>query len=293
MSVNLPTQFLVASDVDAPAPEWLARLRCPKTKLGGFTTSFVSPRVENGIPRNGYLICESASTVYSVRGGIVNLVPPRTRLPLTVAGWSNHFFPSPQLYEAIWRRRALTFMSGELFPVTREYALLNDWAQVQPGEGVIDLGTSTGLYARGLSDRDATIFAIDLSWGMLREARGYIEREKRRGIVLMRAAAENLPFHDNSMDAVVVGGSFNEMQSIRAAMAEAYRVTRPGGRMFVTSLSQASRWRARVLQSLARLSGIQFPSVNQFNALAQQTGWNIAAQELKGIVLFSLLTKGA
>ena len=46
----------------------------------------------------------------------------------------------------------------------------------------------------GLSDKGATILAVDLAWSMLREARGYIEREKRSGIVLMRAAAENPPY---------------------------------------------------------------------------------------------------
>ena len=145
-----------------------------------------------------------------------------------------------------------------------------------------------GLYARGMADRGATILAVDLAWGMLREARGYIEREQRSGIVLMRAAAENLPFHDESIDAVVVGGSFNEMKSIRVALAEANRVVRRGGRMFVMSLSKATSWRGRFLQMLASMSGIKFPRVNEFNALTSQTGWHIANQELRGIVLFRL-----
>ena len=187
--------------------------------------------------------------------------------------------------------RALSMLSGEPFPVAREYSLLNDWTEVQAGECVADLGTGTGLYARGMADRGATILAVDLAWGMLREARGYIEREQRSGIVFMRAAAENLPFHDESIDAVVVGGSFNEMKSIRVALAEANRVVRRGGRMFVMSLSKATSWRGRFLQMLASMSGIKFPRVNEFNALTSQTGWHIANQELRGIVLFRLLTK--
>ncbi len=269
--------------------QWLERVRCPKTKLGGWATSFVSSAMENGLPRDGYLVNESAGTVYNIRNGILDLTANLKHSDLTPAGWSNHFFPTPQLYERIWRKRALTILSGENFSVARELNVLNDWVKVQAGEYVIDLGTSTGLYARGITNKFVTTFAIDLSWGMLREAKKYIGREKWQGIVLMRAAAENLPFHDASMDAIVVGGSFNEMKSIAVAMREANRVTRRGGRMFVMSLSRATNNPARLLQKLARASGIKFPSVNEFNAMANQTGWNVTNQEAKGSVLFSLL----
>lgn len=213
------------------------------------------------------------------------------KLPLTLAGWSNHFFPTPQLYERIWRRRSLTILTGENFSVEREWKLLNEWTNVQAGERVIDLGTSTGLYARGLSESGATIFAIDLAWEMLREAKKQIAREKRKGIVLMRAPAEKLPFQEASADAVVVGGSLNEMQTFANPLREAYRVTRRDGRMFVMSLSKATTLRGAVLQTLAGASGIKFPAVNEFNALAQHAGWNVADQELKGSVLFSVFKK--
>jgi SAM-dependent methyltransferase len=273
------------------APVWLERLRCPQTKIGGLTLSEISESRANALPENGYVVCQSGSTVYDIREGIMDFTPRIERSALTVAGWSNHFFPTPQLYERIWRKRALTLLTGENFPVTREMQWLREWTDVQAGEAVIDLGTSTGLYARGLSETGATIFAVDLAMGMLREAQKYVRSEKRDGIVLMRAAAENLPFHDASIDAVVVGGSLNEMQSMRVAMQEAYRVVRAGGRMVIMSLSRAYSARGRSLQKLAGMSGIQFPTVAEFNTDIEHSGWKIARQELKGIVLFSQLVK--
>lgn len=285
-------QFQVVPQmIVTPEPVWLERVRCPQTKQGNLHTGFVSDEKINGLPRNGYLVCETGGTVYDIRNEIIDLTVKTPRSALTIAGWSNHFFPTPQLYERIWRKRALTLMTGEKFPVAREMAWLNEWAQLRAGECAIDLGTSTGLYARGLSETGATIFAVDMAMGMLTEAQKYIRRERRDGIVLMRAAAENLPFHDASMDAVVVGGSLNEMQAMRTAMQEAQRVVRPGGRMVTMSLSRAYTQRGRFLQKLAGLSGIQFPTVANFNAQAEQAGWKIARQELKGIVLFSLLVK--
>lgn len=294
MITNPSTQFRVAPELsEASLPAWLKRVRCPKTKYGGWTTGFVSAVVENGLPRDGYLVNKAAGTVYDIRNGILNLALPTKPTALTIAGWSNQVPPTPQIYEWLWRKRALSMMTGGSYPVARELALLNDWTNVQSGEYVLDLGTSTGLYARGLAAMPAspTIFAVDLAWAMLREAKGYIRREQRKGIVLMRAAAENLPFHDASLDAVVVGGSLNEMRLMSVALREAYRVTRPGGRMFVMSLTRAPNASIRLLQRFLQTGGIKFPALSEFNAITTVEGWTTAKQELKGIVLFTLLTK--
>lgn len=274
-------------------PAWLERVRCPRTKLGGWSLGWVGTELENGLPRDGYLVNEHAGTVYNIRGGILDLALPIKPNALTLAGWSNHVPPTPQIYERIWRTRALSLMTGSSFPLERELALVNEWTDVKRGEVVLDVGTSTGLYARGLAATPAapTIFAVDLSAAMLREARGYIPREGRKGIVLMRAAAEYLPFHDASLDAVVVGGSLNEMKLMSVALRESYRVTRQGGRMFVMSLSRAASAPGRLLQRFLQRGGLKFPSVADFNAMTQAEGWTTAKQESNRIVLFTLLTK--
>lgn len=243
------------------------------------------------LPEYGYAVCDLCQRLYPISSAILDMAVYDTGFALTLAGRSNHFFPTPQLYERIWRKRALRLMTGEPFPVEHETQWLRDCTNLQAGECAVDLGTSTGLYARGLGETGATIFAVDLAVGMLREAQKYIRREGRRGIVLLRAAAENLPFHDASMDAVVVGGSLNEMRSLRAVLQEAFRVVRPGGRMVTMSLGRAHTPRGRALQKSAGMSGIQFPTVAEFNTHVEAGGWKIAGQESKGIVLFSQLVK--
>ena len=287
------TQFMLAPlAYDPPVPRWLERVCCPRTGLGHWVVSSISDDMQDGLPVEGYLVNERAGTAYDIREGIPDMTAGLRRSDLTHAGWSNHFPFAPQVYERVWRRRALTLMTGESFPVARELSVLNDWANIQPGESVVDLGTSTGLYARGVAAHvDATVFAIDLSWGMLREAKKYIAREERRGIVLMRAAAERLPFYDEALDAVVVGGSLNEMKSMPVALREARRVTREGGRMFVMGLTRANTRRGRWLQRFLGRGGIHFPTVNTFNSMMREAGWAIQGQHKRGIVLFTLLNK--
>lgn len=275
-----------------------SRLVCPNCKQVGPNCKQVGLRLSTsavwdgeGLPEYGYAVCDNCKRLYPIAEGILDMARYEARPGLTIAGWSNHFSPTPQLYERIWRRRALTLMTGESYPVERELNLLHEWMGVQAGETVVDLGTSTGVYARGVATKGATIFAVDLAWGMLREAKGYIARDRAKGIVLMRAAAEKLPFEDGSVDAVVVGGSFNEMKSIPTALREAQRVTREGGRMFVMSLSESTKSSVHLLQAFLSTGGIQFPSVNEFNAMTAGAGWKTEKQELRGIVLFTLLTK--
>lgn len=269
----------------------LAKLQCPRCQRKTLRLSTSAAVDAELLPPHGYLVCDACNALYPIAQHILDMAIGQKQT-LTLAGWSNHFFPTPQLYEKIWRRRALSILTGETFSVEREYALMNEWTNVQAGECVMDLGTSTGLYARGLMTKVInTTFAVDLAWGMLTEAQKYIAREKRQGIVLLRAAAENLPFRDESMDAVVVGGSFNEMNSIEKALQETQRVVRRDGRMFVMSLSQAAKTRGQIVQTVLKPSGIKFPNVNEFNAMVKRAGWNVAEQELKGVVLFSLLKK--
>lgn len=268
----------------------ISKFRCPRCKHPVLRWSAGAGLATETLPEHGYLVCDACGTLYPVAQNILDMMVG-TRPALTLAGWSNDVPPTPQLYERLWRQRALTFLTGENFPVEREYKLMNDWTGLRAGEAALDLGTSTGLYARGLSAPNVTIFAVDAAWSMLTQAKKQIGHEKASGIVLVRAVAENLPLNNESMDAVVVGGSLNEMKSIVVALQESHRIVKGGGRMFVMSLSRASQLPGTAVQKMIGLSGIQFPAVDEFNRTAQQAGWAIAKQELKGIVLFSLLKK--
>ena len=68
---------------------------------------------------------------------------------------------------------------------------------------------------------------------------------------------------DRAIGAVVIGGSLNEIGDRRAALAEAARVLRAGGRLFSMSLVRATGRAGRGVQALLRPSGVCFPSVDE------------------------------
>jgi SAM-dependent methyltransferase len=282
--------------------EFLEQLLCPVCRHAGLRLS-TTLQTANGngtndaLPAHGYAVCDRCGSLHPIAGHILDLLAHEKRLALTPAGWSNHMPPTARAYEDLWRVRSLGILTGEKFPLAREFALLNEWLGVQAGQTVVDLGASTGLYARGLAGAaqrvtpTARLIAVDAAWEMLAEARRRARAEDRRGIVFVRVTAETLPFPDGSIDGIACGGSLNEMQTFDAPLREAARVVKPGGRMFVMSLARAATARGRFVQGLASAAGIRFPARETFNRLVEKSGWQLARQQEHGIVLFSLLVR--
>lgn len=204
---------------------------------------------------------------------------------------------APQIYEKVWRPRALSRLTGRLFPVSHELDLVSAWAAIRPGDLVVDLGTSTGLYARGLAHKTLGLspaprfVALDAAPGMLLAARSYARRDGLESLTYLRAMAERLPFEAASADVVVCGGSLNEFRSMEAALREARRVLKSDGRFVVMALTRAESSAGRLTQAALRASGIHFPGPSQLNEVFGNSGWQLRRQEQFGVVVFSLLGK--
>jgi SAM-dependent methyltransferase len=109
------------------------------------------------------------------------------------------------------------------------------------GARVLEVGCGAASCARWLVDRGADAVGLDLSAGMLREARA---AEARSGVAvpLVQADAAHLPFADASFDlACSAFGAVPFVADTAALMAEVARVLRPGGR-WVFAVNHPMRW---------------------------------------------------
>lgn len=144
--------------------DWLNVLKCPRCSARGLTISAKSD--DELLPERGEAICNQCGARFAIRDYVLDLSQRGNASLLTPAGLSNYLPLLPWGYENIWRPHSLTLLSGEKFPVEREIKLLNDWLKVQPYELILDLGSSTDLYARGVgkSNPDANIVAIEMNF---------------------------------------------------------------------------------------------------------------------------------
>ena len=103
------------------------------------------------------------------------------------------------------------------------------WACAQSRGAVLEVAIGTG---RNLPyhPRDRRLTGIDLTPAMLRLAR---DRARELGVAaaLLVADAQALPFGAASFDSVVCTLGLNAIADDQAAVAEMYRVLRPGGRL--------------------------------------------------------------
>jgi len=114
------------------------------------------------------------------------------------------------------------------------------------GRRVLEAGCGTGLLLQDLARRADLAVGADLSAGM-------IARAASRGLRVVQASVNDLPFPDASFDLVCSFKVLAHVPRIDAAVAELARVTRPGGRLF---LEFYNRWSLRYLAKRVRAGRI-------------------------------------
>ncbi len=87
---------------------------------------------------------------------------------------------------------------------------------------ILEAGCGTGLVLEGLARLAKRAVGVDISAGMLEKAR-------ERGLEVVKGSVTDLPFADDSFDAVVSFKVLAHVPDLRRALAECARVTRPGG----------------------------------------------------------------
>ena len=96
---------------------------------------------------------------------------------------------------------------------------------------ILDIATGTGDFAISASKyTNATITGIDISQGMLDVG---VEKINKKGLTdrikLQLADSENLPFHDNSYEAVTAGFGVRNFEDLNKGLSEMYRTLKSGG----------------------------------------------------------------
>ena len=116
-----------------------------------------------------------------------------------------------------------------------------DWLAPRDGQRLLDVAGGTGDIAFRFLRRapGASAVVLDMTAAMLDEGRKRAEAETfahRLDWVVGDAMA--LPFADNSFDVYTISFGIRNVTRPQVALAEAFRVLRPGGRLMVLEFSQ-------------------------------------------------------
>ena len=131
-------------------------------------------------------------------------------------------------------------MSGGLHRAWKAFTVLV--ADVQEGDAVLDIAGGTGDLAMAFAKKvgkSGQVVHTDINEAMLRTGR---DRLLDAGVSLPTVVcdAEQLPFPDNHFAVVSVAFGLRNMTHKDAALAEMWRVLRPGGKLLVLEFSKVA-----------------------------------------------------
>jgi SAM-dependent methyltransferase len=226
------------------------------------------------------------------RDGVIDGRPTHGEAPHGgAAARVNAWRVTARAYEPLWRHRSVGLLTGGAFSTARELATLQAWTSPRPGTVALDLGCSSGLYARTLAAAGAQVHALDTSRAFLLEA-GRRAAAEGLTLTLVQGDAHALPYRPASFDLVALGATLNELAQPERAVAEIGRVLRPGGRAWFMFVARAGRL-GRPLQSLLGLGGLRFPEPTDLDAWAATAGLVAIRAERRGPLVIALYGRGA
>lgn len=155
-------------------------------------------------------------------------------------------------------------------------ARLLDYAELQPGQKVLDVATGTGLVAIAAAQQVAPhgwVVGVDLSEGMLRQAKTKIEQARLFNLSLYLQDVETLNLPDQCFDRILCSAALVYLTDIPANLKRWYHALKPNGMVGFHGFAQTAFVTSQVMQTIAQRYGIPL-------SLNQATGTEAACRSL-------------
>ncbi len=114
--------------------------------------------------------------------------------------------------------------------------------ETQP-KTILDIATGTGDLAINLAQTDAEkIVGLDISSGMLNIGKTKIKKQGLENTIeMVLGDSENMPFEDNSFDAITVAFGVRNFETLEKGLKEIHRVLKPNGTFVILETSMPTK----------------------------------------------------
>jgi SAM-dependent methyltransferase len=128
---------------------------------------------------------------------------------------------------------AAAYVNSAVHASGPDLAALVEEAGLTGTERVLDMGHGAGHTALAVAAKAASVTAVDLTPQMVEVATTLAAERGVRNVTFQVADVADLPFEDGAFDLVTNRLSAHHYASPQKALAEAYRVLKPGGRLLL------------------------------------------------------------
>lgn len=167
-----------------------------------------------------------------------------------------------QVIEFYNRRTAYDREEGTRHPL--EANILLEFVPLHSGQKILDVATGTGLIAipaAKLVGSEGYVIGIDMTPGMLHQARLKVEAASLQNIKLIEADAEYINFSDSSFDAIFCCEAIVLLSDIPASLHSWYRFLKTGGFVAFTCPPETA-YMASIYRNICALRfGISLPHI--------------------------------
>ncbi len=217
--------------------------------------------------------------------------------PRSMAERSNTWRLTSAVYEPLWRRFSSGMLTRGEWTLERECQIMLSMLQPVSGGKYLDVGCSTGVYARAImSGTPGTgVILVDYSLPMLQKARHKTEEYRESRAAYLRCDAAAMPLADKCMDGAVMGGTLNELAEPERVLSEMVRVLKPGATAVVMHLvrSVPTGLTAKFLASTLAPGGVWIPDETGADAMFREAGLVVKESRVAGAMRLACLQKPA
>jgi ubiquinone/menaquinone biosynthesis C-methylase UbiE len=159
---------------------------------------------------------------------------------------------------------------------------LVEYADIQPGQQVLDVATGTGMVAieaARIVGNEGHVIGIDIATGMVDRATQKVAALGLSNLEFQLADAENLDFPDGNFDRIFCSSAFIWMSDLVGALQHWHRLLKPGGTLGFHAFAETAFVAGVVYQQVVEKYGISLllskptGTVEKCHDLLQQAGF--------------------
>lgn len=149
---------------------------------------------------------------------------------------SSYSFAADRFYDRVVVHGGFKVLGGDLHDHVIEQG--RQAVAFAAGEPILDMPVGTAFFTVKLAAlHDGLVVGSDIAEGMVVKAREVARQAGLTNLQLVQADAHHIPFADGSFAAVMCTNSLQVVPGLRPSIAELARVTKPGGKLFVSVLT--------------------------------------------------------
>lgn len=169
--------------------------------------------------------------------------------------------------------------------------LPTEFAQIKPGDTVIDLGSGAGndcFIARAAAGPAGRVIGIDFTEAMIDKARANVDKLGYNNVEFRQGDIEKMPVGANVADVIVSNCVLNLVPNKDGVFKEIYRVLKPGGHFSISDVVLVGELPARLRNVAEMYAGCVSGAIQRqvYLELIHQNGFkDITLQKEKPIII--------